>query len=373
MSRALAGVLTTIPFLCMGLLALVGPALVDRSGLRRVIAGSLLLIGTGTLRRAVMPTGALVVAATLPIGIGIALAGVALPVVVKQYFPRRGGGATGAYVTVMNFGAALMGLFGVSLAALLGGWRAAFAVSALPAAVALFMWLRVMNREAAAARVVAGAERAVVEQHAAARRLRAPTAIAVVLALVFGLQSAAFSGLITWVGDLYRDAGSDAGDAAIVTAALLILSIPASIVMPALSDGRDRRIWAAASAAVAAAGLAGIATMPLTLPWLWITLYALGNGALFPLVLTLPLDLSPGGERTAHLVAWTLGLGYSISCLAPVAVGELRDASGGFEVPMLVLTGCLVMSGLLVMWATERRAGLRADGLPATLAAGDAG
>jgi CP family cyanate transporter-like MFS transporter len=58
----------------------------------------LTLIAIGTVLRSLAPSPSLILTATLPIGIGIALIGVTLPVVVKEYFPERGGAITGAYV-----------------------------------------------------------------------------------------------------------------------------------------------------------------------------------------------------------------------------------------------------------------------------------
>lgn len=108
-------------------------------------------------------------------------------------------------------------------------------------------------------------------------------------------------------------------------------------------------------------GLVGIALVPTTGAWVWLALFALGNGAVFPLTLTMPLDVSSDAGEAAEMMAWTLGLGYLMSAAAPVLVGTLRDATGGFAVPVLVLAafgllcGVLAVLGVAVPGATSKR------------------
>lgn len=45
MSSAVVGLLTAIPFLCMGSFAFIGPGVIERLGTRRVLALALVLIG----------------------------------------------------------------------------------------------------------------------------------------------------------------------------------------------------------------------------------------------------------------------------------------------------------------------------------------
>ncbi|MQA72906.1 MAG: hypothetical protein GEU88_00890 [Solirubrobacterales bacterium] len=75
MSSGVAGVLTTIPFLCMGTFAFLGPPLAQRVGAARVVIGALALIAVGSAARSAVAEAWAVLAATLPIGLGIALIG----------------------------------------------------------------------------------------------------------------------------------------------------------------------------------------------------------------------------------------------------------------------------------------------------------
>src|SRR5690606_2755181 len=141
MSSALAGVLTTIPFFCMGAFAFLGPPLVARVGAGRVIVAALASIAAGSVARAVAGAPWLIIATALPIGLGLALIGVTLPVVVKVRFAARAGAVTGAYVASLSTGIAIVGFGLVPLADALGGWRPALALTAVPAVAAASLWL----------------------------------------------------------------------------------------------------------------------------------------------------------------------------------------------------------------------------------------
>ena len=137
-------------------------------------------------------------------------------------------------------------------------------------------------------------------------------------------------------------------------AMLMLVGIPASLIVPGFTDGRDRRRWVAVAAFLDAAGLLGLALVPDVLPWLWVSLFAIGNGALFPLSLTLPLDVSDDASEVGNAVAWTLGLGYLFSATGPVLVGALRDASGSFALPFALLAGFALMIVVLALVALPR-------------------
>ena len=98
-SHAVAGLLGTIPVLCMGLFAPPAPYLSGRIGSRHAIAAALALIGSFGVVRALAPGAVGVILLTFPIGIGMGLAGALLPVAVKERFADRPGFATGVYTS----------------------------------------------------------------------------------------------------------------------------------------------------------------------------------------------------------------------------------------------------------------------------------
>ncbi len=80
----------------------------------------------------------------------------------------------------------------------------------------------------------------------------------------------------------------------------------------------------------------------------------------FPLALTLPVDIAREPSEAASLAALMLLAGYLISSVAPVALGFLRDATGGFDAVLWALVGialCMVPLALSLGQGRLDRAG----------------
>ncbi|MEO7664767.1 MAG: hypothetical protein ABIV26_06535, partial [Candidatus Limnocylindrales bacterium] len=107
MSHGVAGLLGTIPVLCMGLLAPFGPVLAGSIGARLGVATCVALVGIFGIARAVMPEAATVLLATVGIGVGMALVGPILSMVVRARGQRHPASATGAYVAGMIIGGSI--------------------------------------------------------------------------------------------------------------------------------------------------------------------------------------------------------------------------------------------------------------------------
>jgi MFS transporter, CP family, cyanate transporter len=139
LSSAAAGLLTSAPILCFGLLAPVAPLLARRLGAERVLLLALIPLTAGVLLRAESSVFALF-AGTLVAGAAIAVANVVVPSIVKGRFARRAGRLTGLYVAALGAGAALAAGLTVPIERALGaGWEAGLAVWALPAAAAALL------------------------------------------------------------------------------------------------------------------------------------------------------------------------------------------------------------------------------------------
>lgn len=342
MSSAVAGVLTTIPFVCMGAFAMAGEPVIRRVGREHAVTAALALIAGGTVLRAAMSTPALLLVTTVPTGIGIAVANIALPAVIKDRFPHRPGALTGAYVASLSVGSAAITAGIVPLADVLGGWDAALAVSAAPAVLAVAVWL--VTR--------AGRDAGNMTDHAPTHGWR-PTRPAVMIGLVFGFQSICYAAMVSWAPAVFSDAGWSESRAALVTAVIPLVTIPAGLLAPALSDGRDRRTWVLCAAAIQTVGMLAVALTPGSAPWLWITLFGIGNGAVFALALTLPLDFGTTPSEVAWITSWVLFIGFTMSALSPVLVGALRDVTGGFALPVGLVGALGFSAGIVAMKLRE--------------------
>jgi CP family cyanate transporter-like MFS transporter len=333
LGRAYLGLLTTIPVLCMSALALVAPTIRERIGAERAVLWSVVLIGAAVAGRLAAGQASVLLVTTLFAGIGIAVVQSLLPAVVKAWFPDRAALVTGLYTVGITGGLALAALVTVPIERLLGGfWPGALAAWSLLAAVAAVFWLPLASRA-----------RSMLRHEGADERARLPwrSGQAWSVALFFGAESCLFFSSLTWLAPLYVDHGLDEGRAGLLLAVFALVRVPAAFLFPALADrSGDRRPWLALTLVLAIFGFCAVGIVPLATPWAplaWVVVLGLGVGGLFPLALTLPLDYSADAEETSRLTAMTFFVGYIVAALGPVAVGALRDATGGYAIPFVAL------------------------------------
>jgi len=80
-----------------------------------------------------------------------------------------------------------------------------------------------------------------------------------------------------------------------------------------------------------AAGLSGV--------WLWVGVISVSLGALFTLTMTLSALVAADARDAAAIAGLQLGVGYTAAALAPLALGLVRDETGGFGAPLWVVAG----------------------------------
>ncbi len=348
-SHAVAGLLGTIPVLCMGVFAPPAPYLVARAGSRLAVAAAVIAVGTFGVMRAVCPGAVGVVLLTIPVGIGMGLAGAMLPVAVKERFADRPGFATGVYTAGMTVGSAVAAAFAVPLAHLGNGWRTPLLVFAAVSVVLGLLWVVLTRAEPPHVRVDV-------------RPLRLPfrSPLAWRLVAAFFLMSSVFYGLNSWLPDTYVERGWSDGSAGALLAILNTLTIPVGFAVAWIADHRgQRRAWLAGAASLQLAGLIGVVTIP-SAGWVWAAVLGIAIGPLFPLTMTLPLDATDRPAEVASLAGMMLGVGYTLSAAAPLLLGVIRDATGGFTAVLWTLVGLAAL--LVVVDATFSPERLRAQG-----------
>lgn len=304
----------------MGLFAPPAAWLVGRAGTRAAIAICLGLIAAFGIGRALAPSAALLIALTFPIGVGMGFAGALMPMAVKERFPDRAGFATGGYVTGINGGAAVSAVVAVPLAHLAGGWRASLLAFSVVTAGLLVAWLLLTRGDE---------PRPVRVERPPLPPLR--SGVGWWLVLVFCSMSLTFYGLNAWLPAAYVERGWSESAAGGLLGVLNVLTVVPAVLVSWLSDrlGSRRPYLVAASTAVVLA-LAGFAALPGG-AYAWAVVAGLGIGIMFPLVLTLPLDAEESPERVGALTGMMLGVGYSLSAVAPLVLGAVRDATGSFD------------------------------------------
>jgi MFS transporter, CP family, cyanate transporter len=326
--HARGGLLATIPILCMGLFGLSAARVLRRVDVRTAIAGCLAVVAAATLLRAVMPGFAAVLALTFPFGIAAGVMGALLPVVVKEGFGTHAVLGTGVFAFALNVGASLGAGLAVPLATVTGSWRWSFGLLAAAGALCLPGWIRLSRSTLGGALPVATGERL---------PWRSPFAWAATV--VFALQALCFFALNAWLADAMIERGWTAGRAGALVALFNIIPL-VGVVLVSIFGGRrvGIRAYLAVSAAGLVAGSAAIAHGS-GAAWGWIVLLGLSLGSLFALAMALSVVAARAPGEVAASAAMQLGVGYIVAALAPVALGLLRDATGGFGAGLWLVAG----------------------------------
>lgn len=140
LSAAQAGLLTTLPVLCLGVFAPLAPILARRFGTERVVLGILLTLGGGIVLRSCLGEVGLFAGSILA-GASIGVIGVLLPGIIKRDFAGHAGTMTGVYTMALCLGAALAAGATVPLSHYLGdSWAMGLGFWALPALLAAIFW-----------------------------------------------------------------------------------------------------------------------------------------------------------------------------------------------------------------------------------------
>jgi MFS transporter, CP family, cyanate transporter len=271
---------------------------------------------------------------TLLAGAAIALAQVVIPSLIRA---RGGaGGLTGAFSMSLVGGATIAAFTAIPLERLFGSWEAALAFWGLPALLAAAAWMR--------------------SDH---ERVRAPDPhpllkdpVAWSIAGWFGLQSMAFYSSTSWLPEIMQSAGISEGRAGTLNGITNLVQVLPAFAVPVLAARRDnQRPLMLTIVAFSLAGLAGVLVAP-QVALIWMFVLGIGQGAALGYGLILPVLRGRTPAEVASMTALAMGAGYLVAAWGPALIGAVHDASGAWDLPLVVL---------LVMTALQVPAGWRAS------------
>jgi CP family cyanate transporter-like MFS transporter len=360
MSHGVAGLLGTIPVLCMGLLAPFGPVLAASIGPKLGVTACVTLVAAFGVARALLSDAVTVLAATIGVGVGMAVVGPILPMIVRARLPHHPAAGTGAYVVGFVLGGTIAAALAVPLADAFGGWRASFAIVSAAGLASLLAWLLLMPRDEGHVRVAPSRP---------TLPWRRPSAW--LLGAIFGSQSILFYGCITWLGSAYVERGWSPAQSGSLIALLAGIGLVSTLAVPAFADRiGTRRSQLTLAALLSVAGILIIALTPGEPPGSMLSyaatiLLGLGIGAYFPLALTLPVDVASDASDAASVSAFMLLVGYLLAATSPVVLGVVRDATGSFDSVvwlLVVISVAMIPLALSLHPARLRSAGSRPAG-----------
>jgi CP family cyanate transporter-like MFS transporter len=331
LSATAAGVLTTLPVVCMSLGAAAAPRLARRLGYESALVVVGLAIAAGTVVR-VAPSVAFLYLGTLIAGLGVAFGNVLVPSIVKRDFHDKVGVMTGAYTMAISASAGLAAGLTVPIENAIGhGWRPALAVWALPALVAAAIWIPYARhaRKPETERREAGG-------FGPARLRHDPLAWQVTLFM--GVQSLMFYGLLSWIPSLLQDHGISKGAAGAYLSLFTLLGIPVCLIVPVIATRlRDQRPLIAAAIVLLIGGLLGLILSPATATFAWVVLLGAAQSANLALVFLFFGLRTRDSAGAADLSSMAQTVGYMLAAFGPLLLGVLHDVSGGWTAPLIFL------------------------------------
>lgn len=345
-----AGLLTSIPVLCFGLLAPAASLLIARTGVEGAVFLTAIGAALGTVLRVSDGLGG-ALAGTLLLGAALTVGNIVSLMVIARDFPQRMGAVTGLYTAALNIGTMLTSALTAPLAAWLG-WRWALGswVDLALLAILLWAWVALRGRTQSTYSVTAPAEQVL---HSAGPSVwKRPLTWWLVLALSVHLFL--YYSLTAWLPAYLAEAdGMSATRAGLVASAFQILALIGSFGVPWLA-GRF-----SLAAMLVTMGLLWLVT-PLWMllapsQWpLWSLTGGIAQGGTFVVVFLLIMRNARDLDDNRRISAAVQGLGYSLAAAGPLVTGALHEAAGSWRIAFLVLAG-LALAIVLAGAALRRR------------------
>jgi MFS transporter, CP family, cyanate transporter len=334
LSSAAAGVLTALPLICFGAVALLTPPLFRRVRMAPLLLLTMIAIVVGIAIRLDSALVALY-AGTIVLGSGIAVANVLVPGLIKRDFPSQAAIMVGLYSVGLSLSGAISAGLTVPVEDLFNiGWRPAVAVWGIFAVLALLLW-------APQVRLPEPTESGPPEP--AVGRALWRDRLAWSVTIFMGLQSLAFYTTLSWLPAILEDHGMSQGAAGWILSYSFFPAMAASFATPVI----QRRIgWqpalVVALVAVWGSAYVGLILGPADAPYVWGTLLGIGQGISLALGLGFIVARAPDSHLTAHLSTMAQGVGYLIAAAGPFLVGALHALTNGWTIPLLLLIANLV-------------------------------
>ncbi|WP_406689032.1 MFS transporter [Saccharopolyspora sp. ID03-671] len=328
-SGTFSGVLTTLPVVCLGAFAFIAPKLRQRFGDERVLLGCLVVLLIGNSLRA-FGSVATLLAGTVVVGAGIAVANVAVPGLIKRDFPHTVPVVTAVYTMCLTLGGAMAAAAVVPIGQALGSaWRAPLGLLAVPVLVALVISLVAVRGSAVAA------------PKPVSPGILWRSSLAWQVTFFMGLQSSLAYVVFGWLPTMLQSRGMSPELAGLALGVQAAIQAIGSMSIPVLCRRlRDQRGIIVVLALMLMAGFGGILLGPSSLAWPAVVVLGLAQGAAFGLALTLLGLRSPDSDTTTALSGMAQGGGYLIAAAGPLLIGLLHDLTDAWTVPLVLILAC---------------------------------
>jgi CP family cyanate transporter-like MFS transporter len=349
LSETEIGTLAGLPALLFAAAAVPASLVIARFGARRTLVAGLIVTALASAARGAAADVAMLFAATIVMGGGIAVMQPALPPIVRAWLPDRIGFATAVYTNGLLFGEILAVSLTLPLVLPLAGgnWRIAIALWGLPVLLTALMVTLLGPRRSSAQAAETGRRRWWPDWRDA--RIWQ-------LGFLFGSVNSIYFSTNAFLPEYLAHTGAGELIGSALTA-LNLGQLPASLLMLGLAERLLRR-----PSAYVAAGLMCLASvlglLLMSGPWVvfWAGLIGFADAVAFVLILALPplLSAPDDAHRTA---AGMFTISYSCAVAIPIIGGLAWDASGIAPVAFVPIGLCALVISTLPLGIDFRRRG----------------
>ena len=347
LSTATLSLLAATQVICFGVVSAFTAWLNRRYGEEMILLVALVLLTAGLLLRGVAP-GVMLFPGTVLAASAIAVLNVLLSSMAKRRWPERAGLLIGIYLTTLSAGAILSSLLSVPLYDSSGSVQLALGVWAVPAALAVLLWLPQL-RYRTVGLAPAAADGTVAPARAAVKVYR--YALTWQVTAFMALQSLLYYAVLSWLPTIFQDRGDSAVTAGNLLALMGVGNLTTSLLVPVLAHRRpSQRGLVVPSLIGTAAGLAGCLWAPLGSAPFWVLVLGVSQGSCLGLAIFFMLARAPDAGVAASLSAFAQSVGYLVASAGPLMVGLLHSATGSWNLPvvlLLVLCAAELATGLL--------------------------
>ena len=348
LSTATLSLLAATPVICFGVVSAFTAWLNRRYGEEMILLVALVLLTAGLLLRGVAP-GVMLFPGTVLAASAIAVLNVLLSSMAKRRWPERAGLLIGIYLTTLSAGAILSSLLSVPLYDSSGSVQLALGVWAVPAALAVLLWLPQLRYRTVGVAPAAADGTVVAPARAGVKVYR--YALTWQVTAFMALQSLLYYAALSWLPTIFQDRGDSAVTAGNLLALMGVGNLTTSLLVPVLAHRRpSQRGLVVPSLIGTAAGLAGVLWAPLGSAPFWVLVLGVSQGSCLGLAIFFMLARAPDAGVAASLSAFAQSVGYLVASAGPLVVGLLHSATGSWNLPvalLLVLCAAELATGLL--------------------------
>jgi len=332
------GVLTSLPLIGFAVMSPIAPVLGRKYSNEIIVIGGMILLAAGIILRSI-PMIACLFAGTILIGIGIAVANVLLPGILKERFPDKVALMTGVYSTAMGLMAALASGISIPLATMKSlSWELSLAVWLLPALLAILIWAYFVKQRSSANEVEV--------RYIPAKEVRMwRSRLAWEVSVFLGLQALFYYVIIAWLPSILQGIGISSESAGWLLSYTQLIGLPIGFLLPVVAG--KLKSQSALTVLISLLALIGSAGLLFSESYLIImvsvTLIGISSGGLFPLALAFLGMRASNARQAAELSGMSQALGYFLAALGPVVMGYLHDITRNWNMPLLVLIIVLII------------------------------